>query len=968
MRPRVVAAIGLTCLLAFAPAARADVSDYLGKPVVGVAVESEGRAVSDSRLTTLIETSVGQPLGMREVRESVAHLFSLGVYEDVRVRASLTGAGVSLVYNVVPLHPVESIDFAGGDEPGIDDGRLRQLLLDRFGGSPRAERAPEMARLVEESLRDVGYFRARVTPRADVEHDPERTRLRFAIEAGPRARLGAVTVEGTPGVSQAELLDRLDLSAGRPWERERLAGRIERHLDDQRRRGYYEARLSATPSFTDDGRTVALRLTALQGPFVRVVFDGDAVPVNRRDDLVPVAREGSADEDLLEDSSNRIEEFFRAQGYRDAAAPHTRRETDGQLVVTFTVTKGAQYRVASVDITGSTAVTADELAARLRVRAGQPYSAAALDADLTQLEEAYRRTGYASARADATIQPQPRGTDGDVPVAIRIQVTENLQTIVNSVRVEGNTTVPEGELTGAIGLGPGQPYSVARLAADRDALELRYANLGFQSATVETQAGISADSRRADVVFVVREGPRVFVDHVLIVGNTRTKTATIERELRLKAGDPLGLEAISESQRRLAALGLFRRARITQLGRGDEAERDVLVTVEEAPLTTIGWGGGFEVRSRVVRAPDDPTVASEKLEFAPRASFEVGRRNLFGTNRSVNLFTSASLHPRDSPVFANQSQSVSTDTGGWGFPEYRVLGQFRQPRILGSTADFRVTGTVEQQIRSSFNFSRRSTAAELALRLPHHLSASGGYQIQRTRVFNQSVEESQQRDIDRLFPKVRLSSFLGSIIGDTRDDPVDPTAGLYVSANGQLAGRAIGSEVGFLKSFFTAQAFRTLPGERGVVVAGSARLGAAVGFPSAAGSRDLPASERFFAGGDTTVRGFALDRLGVRHEPSRDSDTIDSAGFPLGGNALVLFNAELRVPVGRGVKLVGFADVGNVFKTVSDVSVRGLRTALGVGFRYKSPVGPIRFDLGFKVPRRSDESRIEWFITFGEAF
>ena len=966
MRSRhVIAALGLTCGLAFAPAARADVADYLGKPITAVAVEVEGRAVADARLLPLVETTVGQALGMQAVRESIAHLFSLGVYEDVQVRASNAGAGVALVYDLVPLHPVESIDFTGGDQPGIDEGRLRALLTDRFGRTPRAARAADMAAAVEEALHDVGYLRARVSPRADVQHHPERTRLRFAIEPGPRARLAAVTVEGTPGVSAVELLQRLEVGAGQPWERERIAGRIERYLQDQRRRGYYEARLSAASSVADAGRAVNLRLTALHGPFVKVVFAGDAVPENRREDLVPVAREGSADEDLLEDSSNRIEEFFRAQGYRDASAPHTREDTDGQLTVTFTVAKGAQHRVGSVEIAGSTAVTAEALASRLRVRAGQPFSAAALDADLTQLEEAYRRIGFASARAEATTVPQPAADDPHVPVAIRIQITENLQTVVNSVRVEGNASVAEGDLAGMFSLGPGQPYSVGRLAVDRDALELRYANLGFQSATIEARPGISADSRRADVVFVVHEGPRIFVDHVLIVGNTRTKTATIERELRLKAGDPIGLEAISESQRRLAALGLFHRARITQLGRGDETQRDLLVTIEEAPLTTIGWGGGFEVRPRVIRTGD---VATEKLEFAPRASFEVGRRNLFGTNRSVNAFTSASLHPRDSPVFANQGQTVATDTGGWGFPEYRVLGQFRQPRLRGSNADFRVTGTVEQQIRSSFNFSRRSTAAELAIRLPRNMSASGGYQIQRTRVFNQNVEESQQRDIDRLFPKVRLSSFLGSIIRDTRNDPVDPTAGQYLSANGQLAGRAIGSEVGFLKSFFTVQAFRTLPGQRGVVVAASTRLGAAVGFPSAAGSRDLPASERFFAGGDTTVRGFALDRLGVRHAPARESDTLDSAGFPLGGNALVLFNGELRVPVWNGVKLVTFADVGNVFTTVSEVSGRDLRTALGLGFRYKSPVGPIRFDLGFKVPRRSDESRVEWFITFGEAF
>ncbi|MGC4083264.1 MAG: outer membrane protein assembly factor [Vicinamibacterales bacterium] len=305
---------------------------------------------------------------------------------------------------------------------------------------------------------------------------------------------------------------------------------------------------------------------------------------------------------------------------------------------------------------------------------------------------------------------------------------------------------------------------------------------------------------------------------------------------------------------------------------------------------------------------------------------------------------------------------------GGAFRSTRALGQFRQPRILGSRADFRVTGTLEQQIRSSFNFARRSVFAEIAVRLPKSLSASGGYQIQRTRVFNQNVDPALQRDIDRLFPKVRLSSFLASVIHDTRNDPVDPTGGHYLSANGQLAGRAIGSEVGFLKSYFTAQNFRTLPGRRGIVFAASARLGAAVGFPNATGSRDLPASERFFAGGDTTVRGFALDRLGVTHTPARESDTIDAAGFPLGGNALLIFNGEFRIPVRSSVKVVGFADVGNVFKTVSDVDLGDLRTALGAGFRYKSPIGPLRFDLGFKVPRRTDESRAQWFITFGEAF
>ncbi len=956
----------LLALGAPSPAA-ADVADYLGRVVASVTIRSEGRTLADPRLVSLIETAVGQPLDLHAVRESITHLFSLGTYADVRVVAALEDGRVRLVYELVPAHPIEVIAFRGIDRPGLDEGRLRQQLAESFGRAPRETRAPQMADTLERVIRDAGYLSARATARVEpVPGDPRR-RLLFTVDAGPLARIGDITVEGTPGMSVAEFLDRVDLHTGDPFVREVFGARLERYLADRRRQGHYQARASVTPRLDAQQLTARLDFVVDQGPRVRIVFAGDPIPADRQAELVPVAREGSADEDLLEDSSNRIAEYLRAQGYRDASAPFVRETREGELVITFTVRRGSQYRVATVDVGGNASIPTPDLAARLRVRAGQPFSAAALDADLVQIEEAYRRQGFASARADATVEAQGASTEAVVPMAVRIAITENVRTIVNSVSIEGNRDIAPESLTTGLSLSPGQPYSTGRLAFDRDAIELKYANLGYHTASVESRTRVSPDGRLADVVFAVREGARVFVDRILIVGNDRTSSETIERELRFRPGEPLGLEAISESQRRLAALGLFRRARITQLGRADEGRRDVLVTIEEAPLTTIGYGAGFEVRRRVVRTANDPDVASEQLQFAPRASFEVGRRNLFGTNRSVNLFTSASLHPRNSPVFANQAPA-SGDSGGYGFPQYRVLGQFRQPRILQSTADFRVTGTLEQQIRSSFNFSRRSVIAELAMRLSRNVSVSGGYQIQRTRVFNQSVEQSQQRAIDRLFPKVRVSSFLASAIRDTRDDPVDPSRGSYFSGNGQVAARTVGSEVGFVKSYITAQSFRTLPRTNGIVFAASARLGAAAGFPNAAGSRDLPASERFFAGGDTTVRGFTLDRLGVRRDPPSPVDTLDAAGFALGGNALLLFNGEFRVPVRSGVRVVGFADVGNVFKTVSDVTVRDLRPALGFGFRYKSPVGPLRFDLGFKVPRRTGETRTAWFITFGEAF
>jgi outer membrane translocation and assembly module TamA len=127
-------------------------------------------------------------------------------------------------------------------------------------------------------------------------------------------------------------------------------------------------------------------------------------------------------------------------------------------------------------------------------------------------------------------------------------------------------------------------------------------------------------------------------------------------------------------------------------------------------------------------------------------------------------------------------------------------------------------------------------------------------------------------------------------------------------------------------------------------------------------TKALPQSERFYAGGDTTIRGFALDRVGT------PGTTLDDDLLPIGGNGLVIFNAELRAPVTRALGVVGFVDTGNVFETVSAITLAELRTAVGGGIRYKSPFGPIRFDVGFKVDRYPGERLTAWFVSFGQAF
>ncbi len=962
MRARLLCALCLSCALCGALPVSAAVADYLGRPIASVRIVIEGRDTTEPVLTQVVSTTAGQPLSMVQVRETVAHLFSLGRFEGVSVDATVENGRVALRYDLVPIHAVARIRFDGPlRAPGIDQGALRRAIVDRYGVSPPLARAADITRILADALGERGYLHPAIAPSAELEHAPERAVLVFTIDPGARTAIGTIDVVGVPSVTRPDVLARLGLAPGAPYQREALNARIEKYIEDRRSKGYYEAKILPVARLAADDRVVDLTLTVTPGPRVRVVFTGDPLPSDRRAELVPVEREGSVEEDLLEDSSNRIEEYLRAQGYRDAKAPHAREEANGELVITFAVTRGRQFKVASYEISGNASVPLADFESALRLRDGQPFAAARLDADVQTIEDLYHRRGFAAAHVNTAVELVAAPPPAQVSAGVRAVINEGPRTTVDAVTFAGNQTLAEGALRARAGLRAGGPYVPGQLAVDRDAIQLAYQDLGYESMTVEARPEFSQNDTHVAVTFVIREGPQVFVNHVLIVGNVRTTTSTIERELQVKAGDPFNLGAINESQRRLTALGLFRRARITELRHGAETTRDLLVTIEEAPPTTVGYGGGVEV-GRVVVAAREDGIAAERFDVAPRAFFEVGRRNVFGKNRSVNFFSSVAFHSQESAANV----------------EYRAIGTFREPRVFDTAADAFVNATFEQQRRSSFNFSRRSLSADIARKMTRAVSITGTYQIQRTEVFDERLEDTDPLKplIDRLFPQFRLSSFSSSLIRDTRDDAVDPSRGEYASASGQLAGRAIGSQIGFAKGLFTAQLFRPIPHTNRIVFAGNARLGIASGFPREAPGtdgqleviRDLPQSERFYAGGDTTIRGFALDRVGTRHVPAEPGDTLDADLLPVGGNGLVVFMAELRAPIAGGLGIVGFLDTGNVFSRATDIDLTQLRTAVGSGVRYKSPFGPIRFDLGFKIHRQPGEGLTAWFISFGQAF
>ena len=317
--------------------------------------------------------------------------------------------------------------------------------------------------------------------------------------------------------------------------------------------------------------------------------------------------------------------------------------------------------------------------------------------------------GSPRRESEAAVEPsQPATRDAEVPVAIRIAITENVRTVVGSVRVDGQRGASRSaELLTGLGLQPGRPFFLTQMAVDRDAIQLRYANRGFQNATVDSNPGLERRRHAAPTSCSrVREGPRVFVDHVLIVGNDgrarKPSSASCSSSPAIRWVSPRSPRASAAWPRS-----------------GCSAARGSPSSATATKRRATCWSRSRRRRSRrsataAVSRPGAVRARRRAEAASPRAARVRAARVL--RDRPAQPVRQEPLgepvHAHQPPAAGLRRESTKSPTSGYGFSEYRVLGTFREPRVFGTAADAFLTGIVEQQIRSSFNFARRAFNAE----------------------------------------------------------------------------------------------------------------------------------------------------------------------------------------------------------------------------------------------------------------
>ena len=979
MRVRLLAATGLTAalvLLGAAPAAAQDPAQdpvvFVGRQVAAVTLEVDGQPDTTPALLALLAVKPGAPFRLEDEDASIHRLVATGGFIEVSVAiVDRPDRTIDVIFRALPLHPVDRLEFAA--DTGLPPDDLRTQVTERLGRLFASVTPERVRQTLLDVLADEGFHHADADVEVIRRHGPERSTYRFVVTAGTRAQIAEVTIVNDSPVSDGTLAARTGAVRGLPYRSRAIGNAVAVIGDELRAKKYFAAQASVVGTEIAPDR-YALALTVTTGPLVvlRWAKDGDAPPRGDLTDFVPVARFETVDDDLLEDSRARIEATLKNAGYKNAVVTLTKETPPGQLIVTYKVTRGPRFLIATVEIPQGLAIPPAELQGLLALPSGEPLNLQQVVDGQRRIVAEYRRRGY--YRADARFgdfRDLPPVTHGDVPTVLPLIVDEGPRGLVSRVELERETTqVPETALRAVIRSRAGDPFLEAQVAADQYALAEEYLNRGFRASAVGAEIVISDDGAAITVRFKITEGPLVRVADIQVVGNENVSEARIRERLTLREGEPFGEARRLESRDRLQRMGVFRRVEIamqTSLLPGDDRAH-VIVTVLESPGTTFGIGGGVEAaqRSRATAGGG----REDQVVISPRGFFELGRRNLGGHDRAVNFFSRLSLRPKE-------VSSEEEGAPGSSFSEYRVTFTFNERRAFDSDTDLLFGVTSEQAIRTGFTFLRRAVNAEGLRRITPRLNVSGRYALDFTRLFDEQIKIDDRPLIDRRFPQVRLSLLGAGLLWDRRSNALDPGRGTLSSADVEFASRHIGSEVGYVKMLLQSSLYHAITRSGRVVVAGRAEVGVARGYPRTvfdeAGNpevvEDLPASQRFYAGGSTSVRGFAIDRLGV-------PEIFDPQGLSKGGNGLLVLNAELRTTVGqlfgRTLSMVQFLDGGNVYARAGDIDLGRIRRSVGFGVRYDSPLGPIRLDFGFKLDRQriagTLEKRWAYHLNFGQAF
>ncbi len=858
---------------------------------------------------------IGNPVSPYQVHKSIEAIYTMGIFAQVKVIETFEGNGVRLTFDLTDKVRIGKIEFTGNS---LDENLLLGVVVSRSKKEYSGELAEEDRRRILALYKDYGYFQAgvRLTTSAD-SSSSHQVDLLYSINEGDRVLIQEIQFEGVKSIELKKLEQTIKSEKGKVYQKQSVDDDVNRIRELYRRNGYLTVRVKSRSPYDEASGAVVLNYEVTEGKKINIKYIGDNVDEAELNRTLPLFKRDSFSETILKSTEEHIRRIYQEKGYYEPIVSHKVEKVSGQEeVIYFDIQLGPAARIQHISFEGNTAfsdsVLLDQMKTQPRSRFAIPglrwlfstgiFNPATLEIDKRKLEHFYRKAGYLDIRVMSD-EPEINKDNG---LILHIKIYEGKQQLIDWVSIEGVTIFETAQLYAELFAKLGKPYSTDITNRDERYLESLYHQKGY------IYARISHDyyPETRTLTYKISEGIQAKFGKFRFDGDGQIKLHVLQREfenLGLVEGAVFNEERLlAESRRRLLTTGLFKEVEITAPDRDIESTEtiDVDVGVAVKKSGAISVSGGY--------------ISSEGI----RGTLGLAHNNLFKRNMKI-------------------SGKISRGTRGNLYEITLIEPWFKLApldKLIGPTiGTFRL---FNDNLEEYENIRAQGGTANLAKRLGRFSNLAVQYKSQ------------DLRDGDAP-PKIQTTvSSLGiEFHRDSRDHFLNPKNGWFNEVAIEYAGGFLKGKTSFFKFTTDHRYYWQFWGD--AVLASAIRVGYEKGLR---GNRDreIISFERFYAGGSTTVRGYPERGLGPEDEFGNHR-----------GDVLFILNTEFRFPIYGFIGGALFLDAGNVWNKFSDVKEVLPRTAIGLGVRIDTPLGPARVDVGLPL---MEEFKPIFYLQLGQAF
>ena len=688
------------------------------------------------------------------------------------------------------------------------------------------------------------------------------------------------------------------------------AGRIRQDIKNIYAQGFFsDVRVEGEQ--TPEG--VILIYRVVERPLVsEVEFTGNkAADEEEISEVITVAQYQVLDENQIKETEKAIKALYEKKGFylvdvKSKIIP----AGEGKVKVKFEIQENEKVKIRNVIFLGNEAFEDEKLQKAISTKPANALSFLSergtfideeFDNDTNRLVYFYLDNGYIKIKIDP---PQAFLSPDKKEVSVVYHIKEGPQYFTGKLDVKGDLIREKKKILSELSLRQGEVYSYGKLMRDIEKIGYIYADEGYADANVVPRTVIDREERKVDLTFHVEKGIKIYIERIDITGNDKTRDMVIRRQLKIIEGDMYSASAINRSERNVQRLGFFKSVKIVSSPGSRPELRRLMVIVEEAPTGSISAGAGFS--------------STEDFMF----NAQMSQKNLFGRGQSLGITL----------YYGKETQMFNLS--------------FADPYAFDTRFSFQFTSKLIY--RSYPDYDKRDIGGSITV--GHLLPRSDFSRIYLTYEYKQTELKDFESDIvllERLPIDTTTSSMAISFRRNTTNNYLDPTDGSLIALSFEYAGRFLGGENDFEKYELSYKYYQPLFWD--TYMAFRAKMGL---LSHDQGDR-LLITERYYLGGIYDLRGFEVRSIGPRYP----SDNPDNSDIIIGGNKMMWLSLDYVIPIVKqlGLKAVIFMDAGNAFNDDESIDPSKFRSDWGFGIRWISPLGPLRFELGFPLDRKSGE-------------